>query len=276
MIRRSISDWTDAYTNGAHIPGGERWPAAWEEPAAAYRERALAAGRLDCDIAYGDGERNRLDLFHPAGVPKGLVVYIHGGYWMRFDKSLWSHLAKGAVEAGYVVAMPSYTLCPEIGIAGIVREIGAAVAHAAGLAVGPILLTGHSAGGHLATRMACENAPLPEEVASRISHVLSISGVHDLRPMLRTGMNEVLKLGADEAAAESPVLLSPREGTRLTCWVGAAERAEFIRQNALLANVWTGLGAATAVVEEPDRHHFNVVDALAERDSAIVRTLLDA
>ena len=63
--------------------------------------------------------------------------------------------------------------------------------------------------------------------------------------------------------------------TRLTCWVGAGERAEFIRQNALLANVWTGLGAATAIVEEPDRHHFNVIDGLMQPDHPLTRALLD-
>ena len=33
MIGHRISDWDDAYANGAHIAGAERWPAAWIEPA---------------------------------------------------------------------------------------------------------------------------------------------------------------------------------------------------------------------------------------------------
>jgi hypothetical protein len=77
-----------------------------------------------------------------------------------------------------------------------------------------------------------------------------------------------------EALGESPALLEPREGIRLTCWVGGAERAEFLRQNALLANIWTGLGARTAAVAEPDRHHFNVIDGLADPDHPLSRTLL--
>ena len=93
-------------------------------------------------------------------MPKGLVVFIHGGYWLRFDKSFWSHLATGAVEFGYAVAMPTYTLCPEIRISGIVGEIGAAIGKAAGLVDGPIFLTGHSAGGHLASRMVAAGSPL--------------------------------------------------------------------------------------------------------------------
>ncbi|TIV06749.1 MAG: alpha/beta hydrolase, partial [Mesorhizobium sp.] len=69
--------------------------------------------------------------------------------------------------------------------------------------------------------------------------------------------------------------LRPVQGTRITCWVGGGERSEFLRQTALLANIWTGLGAATQSVVEPDRHHFNVVDGLADPDHPLTRTLLD-
>jgi hypothetical protein len=103
---------------------------------------------------------------------------------------------------------------------------------------------------------------------------VSIAGVHDLRPMMRTALNETLKLDAAEAAAESPALLEPLEGVRLTCWVGGGERSEFIRQSALLANIWKGLGAATLAVEEPDRHHFTIVDGLADPDHALTRLLV--
>ena len=274
MIFRHISDWEDAYANGVNIPRGDSWPNAWVEAARAYREALAAKDRARLDLAYGDGPRNRFDLFLPEGTPKGLVVYIHGGYWVRFDKSSWSHLANGALAHGYAVAMPSYTLCPQARISGIVREVGAAVTEAARMIAGPVHLTGHSAGGHLATRMIAATSPLAPEIRARIANTVSISGVHDLRPMMRLALNADLKLDEAEAYAESPALLRPIEGVRLTCWVGAGERGEFIRQNALLANVWTGLGAVTAVVEEADRHHFNVVDGLADPGHALTRTLL--
>jgi arylformamidase len=269
-----ISDWDNAYANGVNIPRGDAWPDAWVEPAKAYREGLLAEGRVSLDVPYGEGPRHRFDAFMPKGSPKGLVVFIHGGYWMRFDKSFWSHLARGAVESGYVVAMPSYTLSPDIRIGGIVAEMGKAITAIAGQFGGSIHLTGHSAGGHLATRMITATSPLPVEIRARIVKVVSISGVHDLRPLMRTGMNATLQIDEAEALAESPALLLPMEKARLTCWVGAGERAEFIRQNELLANVWIGLGAMTEKVEEPDRHHFNIIDGLADPQHSLTRTLL--
>lgn len=274
MFFHQVTDFDDAYANGPNIARGERWPGLWVEPAAQFREALEAQGRAKLDQPYGERPRNRFDLFLPEGAPKGLVVYIHGGFWLRLEKSFWSHLAAGPLAHGYAVAMPSYTLCPDIRISGIVQEVGAAIETAAALVEGPIRLTGHSAGGHLATRMVTTTSPLSDATRARIANTVSIAGVHDLRPMMRTAMNADLKIDEAEALAESPALLRPLDNARVTCWVGGTERAEFRRQNALLANIWTGLGAVTSCVEEPDRHHFDVIDGLADPDHALTRTLL--
>ena len=198
---------------------------------------------------------------------------MHGGFWKAFDKTSWSHLAAGPLAHGFSVAFPSYTLCPDARIADITEEVAAVVRLAASHVGGSVRLTGHSAGGHLATRMVCRNTPLDPETIERIERVVSISGVHDLRPLIKTKMNDILRIDRVEALKESPALLEPVGDTRLVCWVGAGERAEFVRQNALLASIWKDLGAATASIEEPDRRHFNVVEGLAEPDHPLTCTL---
>ena len=102
-----------------------------------------------------------------------------------------------------------------------------------------------------------------------------VSGMRELG--LSRGVAETearARIDDAEALTESPALLAPVQGTRVTCWVGGSERSEFIRQNALLANIWTGLGAQTCKIEEPDRHHFNVVDGLSNPHHQIVEALL--
>ena len=265
-------DWDDAYANGAYISGAAEYPAQWQANALAFRE-ALGS-RAETSIPYGEGARQVVDLFLPEGTPKGLAVFVHGGYWMKFGSSFWSHLAAGAIQHGWAVALPQYTLCPEARISGITAEMGSAINQLAARVDGPVVLSGHSAGGHLVTRMVCHDSPISEAVRPRIAHVLSISGVHDLRPLLRTEMNDGLKLDAAEAASESPALLEPHTDAHVTCWVGADERPEFVRQNALLANIWTGFGIRTRCVEEPGKHHFNVIDSLADPNSQMVQTWL--
>jgi arylformamidase len=269
-----IADWDDAYANTVHIPDGPAYPQRWATQARTFREAKTAAGRARLDLAYGPAPRNRLDLFYPDGPHKGLVVFIHGGFWKAFDKSTWSHLAAGSLNLGLAVAIPSYTLCPGLRVAEIAREIAAAIAFAANEVPGEIRLCGHSAGGQLAARMICEASPLGDDTIARIARIVSISGLHDLRPLMATKMNETLGIEAQEAKLESPALLAPRPNQSVACWVGADERPEFIRQSRILAEMWKGFDARMTMVEEPGRHHFNVIDGLAEPGHPLTRALL--
>jgi arylformamidase len=262
-----MTDWDDAYENSAYISGAADYPGQWAADAETYRDAAVNA---EYDIAYGNHGREKYDLFQPDGTPKGVLVFVHGGYWMKLDKSSWSHLAQGALARGWAVAMPSYVLTPEVRISDITRQIGAAVGHVAGRVGGAIRLAGHSAGGHLVSRMTCEGGPLGGSVAARIEHVMSISGLHDLRPLLGTSMNATLGLDEAEAAQESAFLAKPVAGARLTCWVGADERPEFVRQARIMGEAWPG----TRVVEDAGHHHFSVIAGLADPNSDIVNSLL--
>jgi acetyl esterase/lipase len=268
--------WDDAYTNGAYIPGGDRYRAKWLTEAAAFREVWKAKARVELDQPYGSRPRERFDLFWPEGTPKGVFVFVHGGYWMEFDKSSWSHLAAGALAHGWAVGMPSYTLCPDARISDITLQVAQAATRIAGRIAGGLALAGHSAGGHLVARLACADAPLPPTVRARVRHTVSISGLHDLRPFLKTTMNNTLRIDAAEAARESPALLMPVPGAKVTCWVGDRERPEFLRQNALLANIWTGLGARTTERQARDRHHFDVIEDLVDPRSDLIEMLFGA
>lgn len=271
-MAEEVMDWDDAYANGAHIPGAADYPPRWDAAAAAYR---ASVARADLDVAYGGHPRQKFDLFWPDDAPRGLAVFVHGGYWLKFDKSSWSHLAEGARASGWAVALPNYVLAPEARIAEITRMIGGAIEAAAAQIGGPIRLAGHSAGGHLVCRMACSDAPLPAEVAARIERVLSISGLHDLRPLLKTSMNEGLRLDDVEAAAESAALLAPRTSTDVIAWVGADERPEFVRQTELLKTAWEGRTSIASMIE-PGRHHFDVIEGLAKADGALTEAFVGA
>lgn len=268
-----IGDYDAAYANGAAVADSAAYAPRWLAEAAPFRERMTLAGRARLAVPYGDQPRQHYDLFLPEEKPAGLVVFVHGGYWKGQAIAAWSHFAAGALARGFAVALPEYTLCPDTTIPAITREIGSFLDNVAGAVDGPIHLSGHSAGGHLVSRMLCADAPIAAATAARIGRAVSISGVHDLRPLLRTAMNDVLGLDLATARAESPALLEPRDDVRLVCLVGGAELAEFRRQNALLANAWHGLGARVSAVEAPGRHHFDVVDELLDPRSRLVAAL---
>ena len=264
-MTEAITNWSDEYDNVGHIPDAVGFIEKWSKLAQAFRDNA----NLQINIPYENKERNLFDLFHPEGRAKGLFVFVHGGYWLRFDKSFWSHLAQGPLAKSYAVAMPSYTLCPDATISEITTEVTASIEAAAERIEGPIILCGHSAGGHLVTRQLCEDTTLDKTVLERVAKVISISGVHDLRPLLNIVQNETINLDEREALQESPALLKPRLNIPVDCIVGADERPEFIRQNDLLANIWLGMGVVTNTVHVDGKHHFDVIDDLINLDGII-------
>lgn len=262
-----MTDLDKAYANGAFIPGADTYAPRWATEAEAFRATLGPRGRLG--TPYGPGPREWFDLFLPETAPAGLMVFLHGGYWKAFSPRDFSHLAQGALDWGWAVAMPAYTLAPEARITTMTAELTAAIARAAAEVDGPIVVTGHSAGGHLTARMCCVDCALPPEVAARLTRAVPISALSDLRPLMQTEMNEVLNIDATEAAAESPALLARRGGTEVTVWVGGAERPAFLDQSRWLSEAWE-----CPLVIAPRLHHFNVVDDLIRPDSRLIETLL--
>ena len=255
------TDFDRAYANGAFIAGAAEYPPRWDAAAQAFRDglgpRALPG------LAYGAHPRQQLDLFLPDQTPVGLLVFIHGGYWLAFGRETFSHLAAGALAHGWAVAMPSYRLASEVGLPAMAQDIRAAVgraqAHLPGL---PLVLTGHSAGGHLAARLALADLAPPG-----LSRVVPISPLAELAPLMQTVMNAQLRLDPPQCATESPARHTP------TCpahvWVGAQERPAFLWQARTLSEAW---GCPWTVAA--GRHHFDVIDDLANPTSSLVQTCL--
>jgi len=256
------------YAVSDFIPDGATYPDRWADMAQAYRETEAAIGRARLNVVYGPGDREKLDVFHPAGRAEGLVVFVHGGYWHTFDRSYWSHFAAGMTARGWAVAIPSYPLTPAARVFEITRAVARAVETAAALIHGPLVLTGHSAGGHLVARLGCRDVVLDAEVRERLKRIVPISPVADLRPLLETSMNAELRLDQAEAASESPVLHEPPKAP-VTVWVGAEERPVFLDQARWLTEAW---GTEQRIA--PGRHHFDVIDELRDPASPLVNRLL--
>lgn len=261
-------DIDNAYAIAANTPGADAFPGRWAADAQDYRARLAAAGRARLGLMYGHGPREVLDLFLPDGVPVGLAVFVHGGYWLRFDRESWSHFAEGARARGWAVAMPSYDLAPRVRISDITRQVATAIAVAAREVPGPVRLAGHSAGGHQVLRMAMPGV-LPAAIAARLEKVLAISPVVDLRPLMQTAMNADLRIDEEEAARESPVLGHPLP-VPVSVHVAADERPVFLDHAAALAKAWS---AASTIV--PHKHHFDIIDALCDPASGMVADWLD-
>ena len=266
------------YNNRAAVPDHPLWLARFAESSA----EARAALGPKCDLRYGRGPKETLDLFLPAGRPRGTFAFLHGGYWRALDKSDFSFVAAPFVAEGIAVAVVNYDLCPEVSIATIVDQCRRAVTWlvregaAHGADPGRIAVGGHSAGGHLAAMMLATDWTAPGLARDPIAGGVSVSGVHDLTPMVHFSFNADFRLDEAEAARLSPARMAPLSRVPLVLAVGADETSEFIRQTRIQWDAWPAnrpAGARGPLIV-PDRNHFSVMADYAVADSALTRATL--
>ena len=267
-------DYAAEYNNRARVPEYPEIMAGWARDAASYRTSA----RAERDLAYGESDRCRIDIFHPAGNASGaLVVFVHGGYWRSLDKDQFSHLAAGLNAHGLSVALPGYDLCPAVTIRDIVDEMRAAVSFLHRHTGQRRVMTGHSAGGHLAAALVATDwsALDPSLPADVTGTGLAISGLFDLLPLIETPLNEDLRLGAAEAKAMSPLWWPVPHGRRLEAWVGGDESSEYLRQARSVAEMWTAGGARTGWEAIPGANHFTAIAPLTDPASPMVARIVE-
>lgn len=267
-MSRYDPQWLNAqYDNRARVADHKRHLARWPEAS------ALARTRSECrlDLAYGCGPSETLDLFLPPQPGAPVLVYLHGGYWRALDKSDFSFVAPGFTQAGALVAVPNYALCPAVSVEDIVWQTVRAVqwlwSNAARYGGDPqrIAVVGHSAGGHLAAMLlSCRWKQVAEDLpAQLVGGAMSISGLFDLEPLRHTPFLQAdLRLTPASVARLSPAFF-PRPKGRLHAVVGAAESEEFLRQNQLIRDVWGP--TAVPVCETLAGHdHFTVLESLVD------------
>ena len=145
-----------AYNNRAVEPRLESIKQDWDR-----RSKELyARARVTRDLAYGSQPRQRLDYFHAGSKGRPTLAFIHGGYWQWNEKEPHAFVAEGPLARDLNVALIEYTLAPAASMEGIVAEIRAALGWLAArlqteLGAGPgLVVSGHSAGGHLTAMSA--------------------------------------------------------------------------------------------------------------------------
>ncbi len=112
------------------------------------------------NLAYGTHERQKMDLFLPESSDGevGLVLMIHGGAWIAGDKEAYTSAVEYACkEFGYAAAAINYRYLGEgVTLHDIADDIDAALkcikakGEEKGIKINKVLLTGSSAGAHLA------------------------------------------------------------------------------------------------------------------------------
>ena len=227
--------------------------------------RSAGGGLLD--LAYGESEGERLDLFpaQQSGAP--LIVFIHGGWWRSLDKKHFHFMAPAYRDAGFNFALTNYTLAPAATLEEIMRQQARALvwlyrnADQYGYDRNHIVVAGHSAGAQLAAAMMAnwgmEGADVPADL---VKGGILLSGVYDLETVrLADLINVDVKLQADDVMKLSPIHMAMPQHARFITAVGALEAAEFRREAAMLIEHWKASHVSNLLL--PERNHLTICEA---------------
>lgn len=226
--------------------------------------RAAHPGHLD--LRYGPTEREAWDVFPGRDPAAPVLAFIHGGYWQWNRRQDFACVAEGALAMGWGVALCGYTLAPEATLTRIVWQLNTALdwlsTHGAAHGIGgPLVLSGWSAGGHLAA-LGAEHPSVTAAVA--------ISGIFGLGPIRDTYLNAALKLTDDEIIDLSP-MRRPVVRKPIAIIHGGEELPELCRQSRDFHARRTAAQAPGPLWPVPGADHFRVLEALRRPDGLLLR-----
>ncbi|GAB3624559.1 alpha/beta hydrolase [Mariniluteicoccus endophyticus] len=247
--------WTgdDEYLPSRTVTGADSYVEQWVRNSDHARSR-VAPTTLD----YGDGANELVDLFEPRA-PRGTVVFFHGGYWSELGRRDFSYIAPELTKDKWRVAVVDYDLAPSVSLTHIVDQARRSVAAIARSTDGPLVVTGHSAGAHLAAMVhATDWRAL--DVDPRIVAGIGMSGLYELEPLLATSVQNDIRLTGDEVAALSPARLRPQVEAPFELSVGELETGAFHAQSQRLADAWPGVARQPRAL--PGHNHFTICDEL--------------
>jgi acetyl esterase/lipase len=174
------------------------------------------------DVAYCTADPvQKMDVYFPdSGGPWRTLVYVHGGSWLRGDKSEAAMFARQMTALNFLVISLNYRLYPPGMWPQMIEDVKCAIrslrAHAADYNLDPnrIAAVGPSAGGHLVSLLGTTDQTAGFDVgeyldqSSRVQLVISLAGVMDLTREFPNADIELMKrigFGEHNIVEASPI-----------------------------------------------------------------------
>jgi arylformamidase len=251
------------------VPGFETYLEKWEI-LSRLAEKKLPVTR---DIPYGNLPRECLDVFPSGFAGSKTLLFIHGGYWQRFDKSMFHFIAGAFAKYGVTTVLMNYPLAPAATMDRIVASCQKAVHwlqdNCTRLNGDPdqLFIAGHSAGAHLATMIWAMEKPGSHQPA--VKGICAISGLFNLIPVQLSSINDAVQMDAAMAVKNSPVFLAPPYSGNLLLAVGEAETTEFKDQSTELYSNWKNKIRSIEMLHLPGLHHLSVVDSIHDLNALL-------
>ncbi len=224
------------------------------------------------DVAYGPLERQRLDLYLPAGGGRGrsMVVFFHGGRWSQGSKGDYAFIAEALTSRGFVTAIANYRLYPSVRFPAFVEDGARALAWAresaedAGADPERIFVMGHSSGAHIAALLALDPAYLEALGGSPdwITGMIGLAGPYDFLPLRDADLIDIFGPEAGHALSQ-PINVVGGKGPPMLLLHGKSDTTVGPRNSRKLADKLSTHGRLVDTRYYDSLNHLRIVGALA-------------
>ncbi len=234
------------------------------------------------DIKYGDTPLQNLDVyFNKSKTKLPIHIFIHGGYWRALDKSYHTHMALPFYNKNICFFNINYDLCPKVTLTEIRLQIIKAIvwifknAHIYNGDNSNIVLSGHSAGAHLASLMLdtnWESYGLNKQV---IKGLALISGIYETKLVVKLEINKEIGLTNTEAENNNPFNIIPKTLIPTIISYGNDEPRLWIEQSKKYIKYLNDLDFKCSEIKCNNNNHFSLIDTLATSNHILVKKIIN-
>jgi acetyl esterase/lipase len=231
------------------------------------------AFNLKSDVAYGPGERQRLDVYSPKGATRApVLIFVHGGGWYNGSKADYPFLGDAFVEAGYVTVIISYRVAPQAVFPEFVQDVALSVRwvkdNIANLGGDPnrVYLMGQSSGAHTAALVALDPTYLREVGLERnaIRAFVGQAGPYNFLDFLETDARTQKAMGPRENWARAqPVNWVDGKQPPMFLQHGLKDTVVNIKNPDWLSSIIKEKGGEVEVKYYPEVDHPGIVGAIS-------------
>jgi acetyl esterase/lipase len=217
---------------------------------------------FESGLAYGDHERQRLDVYAPRAADRApVVIFFYGGSWQRGERRDYRFVGDALAGRSMVVVVPDYRVYPEVRYPAFIDD-GALALDWVRENIGDfggdpstILLAGHSAGAYIAAMLGLERN-------ADVQGIIGLAGPYDFLPLTSDNLREIFST-ADDLSATQPISHVDGDEAPMLLLIGDDDRVVDPGNSLRLADEVRRAGGTAEVVTFEGIGHAMLVGSLA-------------
>jgi acetyl esterase/lipase len=180
-------------------------------------------------LAYGEGSREKLDVYRPRRATKApVLVFFYGGSWQRGSRDFYRFVGTSLAAQGIVTVVPDYSIFPPARFPKFVEDAARAVRFARdnttqwGGDPARLVLMGHSAGAYIAAMLSFDPQWLRQvglNSQTDLAGFIGLAGPYDFLPIKSRTLRTIFG-GANRAETQPISFVTGKEAPSLliTAW----------------------------------------------------------